>query len=100
MVELVDSNLPDSEAIKFLGEGWVGEEALDIAVYCSLKHRDDYKNAIIASVNHSGDSDSTGEITGNILGAYLGLRCIPEEWVEKLKLRGMIMRIADELLSY
>jgi len=55
-----------------------GEEA----VYCALKYRDDFRKAIIASVNHSGDSDSTGAITGNIVGAYLGLGNIPEEWVE------------------
>jgi len=34
--ELVRSDLKDTEAIKVLGEGWVGEEALAIAVYCSL----------------------------------------------------------------
>lgn len=99
-VELVDSDLPDCEVVKILGEGWVGEEALAIAVYCSLKHRDDYKNAIIASVNHSGDSDSTGAITGNILGAYLGLNSIPEEWIRKLELREVIMKIADDLFSF
>jgi len=97
--ELVNSELPDLEAIKILGEGWVGEEALAIAVYCSLKHKDNYKNAIIASVNHSGDSDSTGAITGNILGAYLGLNSIPEEWINKLELREVIIKIADELLK-
>jgi ADP-ribosylglycohydrolase len=97
-VELVGSDLPDSEAIKMLGEGWVGEEALAIAVYCSLRHRDDFRKAIIASVNHSGDSDSTGAITGNILGAYLGLSSIPEEWAKKIELRGLIMRVADDLL--
>jgi len=41
--------------------------------------RGDHKNAIVASVNHSGDSDSTGAITGNIVGAYLGMSKIPEE---------------------
>lgn len=98
-VELADSGLTDSEAFEKLGEGWVGEEALAIAVYCALKYRDDFKKAIIASVNHSGDSDSTGAITGNIVGAYLGLSSIPEEWVKKLELRGVIMRMADDLLS-
>jgi ADP-ribosylglycohydrolase len=98
-MELVGSNLPDSEAIKILGEGWVGEEALAIAVYCSLKHSDDYRKAIIASVNHSGDSDSTGAITGNILGAYLGFSSIPEEWVKKLEIREVIEQVADDLLS-
>jgi ADP-ribosylglycohydrolase len=97
-VELADSGLTDSEAFEKLGEGWVGEEALAIAVYCALKYSNDFKKAIIASVNHSGDSDSTGAITGNILGAYLGLSSIPEEWVKKLELKGVIMRIADDLL--
>ena len=54
----------------------------------------------IASVNHSGDSDSTGAITGHIVGAYLGLSSIPEEWVQKLEIREVIEQIADDLLSY
>ena len=62
-IELVSSDLPDGEAIKILGEGWVGEEALAIAVFCALKHSGDFRQAIIAAVNHSGDSDSTGAIT-------------------------------------
>ena len=98
-VELGYSDLSDREVIKILGEGWVGEEALAIAVYCSLKHKDNYKNAIIASVNHSGDSDSTGAITGNIVGTYLGLNSIPEEWLSKLELREVIIKIADDLLE-
>lgn len=60
-----------------LGVGWVGEEALAISVYCALKYQDDFKEAVIAAVNRNGDSDSTGAITGNILGAYLGLSRIP-----------------------
>jgi len=97
-LELADSNLPDSEAIKILGEGWVGEEALAIAVYCSLKHKEDFKKALIASVNHSGDSDSTGAITGNIAGAYFGLSIIPQAWIEKLELKDVILQVADDLL--
>jgi len=97
--ELVSSDLVDIIAIKILGEGWVGEEALAIAVYCALKHSDDFRKAIIASVNHSGDSDSTGAITGNILGAYLGLISIPEEWAQRLEIREVIERMADELLA-
>jgi ADP-ribosyl-[dinitrogen reductase] hydrolase len=34
------------------------------------------------AVKHSGDSDSTGSITGNILGALLGKGAIPEVWLE------------------
>jgi ADP-ribosylglycohydrolase len=81
-----------------IGEGWVGEEALAIAVYCALKYQDDLRGALIAAVNHDGDSDSTGAITGNILGAYLGANAIPQAWLKKLELREVITELADDLL--
>lgn len=98
-VALAHEDYPDLEAVTRLGEGWVGEEALAIAVYCALKYRDDFKRALIAAVNHSGDSDSTGAITGNILGAYLGLSRLPADWVEKVELQEVLLRLADDLLA-
>lgn len=92
------TSLPDIEAISALGEGWVGEEALAIAVYCALSHQDNFKQALIAAVNHNGDSDSTGAITGNLLGAYLGLSQIPQGWVVKIELLPVLLTVADVLL--
>ncbi len=97
-VGLTKRGFADMEAIPQLGEGWVGEEALAISVYCALKYQDNFKKALIAAVNHSGDSDSTGAITGNILGAYLGLSKIPSQWIEKVELKKVLMRLADDLL--
>lgn len=97
-IALSKSDLSDFDAITQLGEGWVGEEALAISVYCALKYRDNFKKALITAVNHNGDSDSTGAITGNILGAYLGLSKIPVKWLEKIELKDEIMEIADDLL--
>ena len=96
-VTLAAADLPDLEAIHQLGEGWVGEEALAIAVYCALKHADDFDAALIASVNHKGDSDSTGAVTGNILGAYLGIDGIPDKYKEKLELVDVIEKVANRL---
>ena len=98
-LELAQSNINPLVAIKQLGEGWVGEEALAIALYCSLKFQDDFKQAIITAVNHDGDSDSTGAITGNILGAYLGVSAIPKEWLAVLEIRNIIVQLADDLLQ-
>ena len=92
-----DRNIKDAEAISILGEGWVAEEALAIAVFCSLRYSDDFSKAITAAVNHSGDSDSTGAITGNIVGAYLGLHGIPDKYMKDLELKDIIMEIADDL---
>lgn len=96
-VELAKSDLDDLTAIHQLGEGWVGDEALAIAVYCALKYSHDFDRALLAAVNHGGDSDSTGAITGNILGAYLGLSRIPQKYLEKLEFRNILIELADDL---
>jgi hypothetical protein len=49
-----------------------------------------------SGVNHSGDSDSTGAITGNILGARLGVRAILERRLEPLELRSEIEVLAQD----
>lgn len=78
---LAKSNTPDIQAIESLGE-----EALVISVFCALKYQTDFKKAVITAVNQNGDSDSTGAITGNILGAYLGVEEIPENWAKEVEL--------------
>lgn len=92
-----NKRIKDQNAIRELGEGWVAEEALAIAIFCALRYSNDFEKAIITAVNHDGDSDSTGAITGNILGAYLGLSKIPERFLKNLELKDIIMEIADDL---
>ena len=88
-----------TRALSILGEGWVGEEALAISIYCALKYRNDFTTALIKAVNHDGDSDSTGAITGNILGAYIGLNQIPSVWVQQVELSDVLTQVADDLLG-
>ena len=87
----------DLENIKCLGEGWVGEEALAIGLYCALKYLDNFEEAMIASVNHGGDSDSTGAVTGNILGAAIGYDAIPQFYKDDVELLDVILHMADDL---
>ena len=96
-VELSENHDPDLKNIRRLGGGWVGDEALAIAIYCALRYKDDFSKAIIAAVNHDGDSDSTGAIAGNILGAYLGYDKIEEKWKQNLELSDVILEIAEDL---
>ena len=96
-LELSSKDSPDYEAIQQIGEGWVAEETLAIAVYCCAKYFDDFEKAIIASVNHGGDSDSTGAVTGNILGAAIGYEAIPEHFKADLQLHDVILHVADDL---
>ena len=96
-IALSAKKMDDLEAIRALGEGWVAEETLAIAVYCALKYADDFEKGILASVNHDGDSDSTGAVTGNILGAALGFHAIPQRFTDQLELKEVILEIAEDL---
>lgn len=96
-VSLSENGESDLDNIHKLGEGWVAEETLAIAIYCSLRHRGDFSAGIQAAVNHRGDSDSTGAVTGNILGALLGFEAIEDKWKGELELGDVILEMADDL---
>jgi ADP-ribosylglycohydrolase len=96
---LADSDLPPEEAIARLGQGWVAEQALAISIYCALVARN-FRHGVILAVNHDGDSDSTGSIVGNILGAMRGVKAIPAKWLESLELRDVITELAEDLYAF
>lgn len=94
---------PTIEEVESLGGGWVGEEALAIALLCVLTRQGDdpasVKAALWCAACHTGDSDSTGAIAGNLLGALLGDACLPGDWLEQLELREVIEAAARRLLA-
>ncbi|MCC6216995.1 MAG: ADP-ribosylglycohydrolase family protein [Polyangiaceae bacterium] len=89
---------PAPAAVESLGGGWVAEEALAIAVYCALVARS-FEHGVLLAVNHSGDSDSTGSMTGQLLGLTLGLAAIPERWLARVELRDVIETLAADLAA-
>ncbi len=90
---------PSAEVIETMGAGWVAEEALAISLYCALVHPTDFTAAVLLAINHSGDSDSTGAITGNLLGALLGLDGLPSGLLSRIELRSEIENMAEEMLK-
>lgn len=82
-MELSQNELDPTEAVEILGQGWIAEEALGIGLYAALKGND-FKNVIRIAANHSGDSDSTASIAGQIYGAWHGPFDIPDEWIKAL----------------
>jgi ADP-ribosylglycohydrolase len=105
-MRLAHSDIADADAIRELGEGWVAEETWAIALYSAIRHIGSVEDAIIASVNHDGDSDSTGSVCGNIMGAIYGYEHIKERNIfcpegkqleETLELSEIILALADDL---
>lgn len=96
-LDLAQNDDSDVNNIAVLGGGWVAEETLAISIYCAVKYSDDFSRALVAAVNHSGDSDSTGAVTGNIVGAAIGYDSIPEKWKQHLECSDVVLEIADDL---
>jgi ADP-ribosylglycohydrolase len=80
------------------GGGWVAEEALAIAIYCCLAEPDPL-GALRRSVNHDGDTDSTGAIAGNLLGAMHGTAWLPAHWLETLELADLMRTMASDTVE-
>lgn len=97
-LNLTYNDTTDVENVDSIGGGWVGDEALAIGLYCALKHFDNFEEAMIAAVNHAGDSDSTGAVTGNILGAAIGYEEIPQFFKDDLEMQDLILHMADDIL--
>lgn len=95
-IDLAGSSPVSCRTVERLGAGWVAEEALAISVYAALV-AEDFRHGVLLAVNHSGDSDSTGSICGQILGASLGVDAIPPELIGDLRLGSVVSRIAHDL---
>lgn len=96
-LHLANEGEASTEKLEQLGEGWVAEEALAMSLYTVLKFPNDFKSAVLFAIHHSGDSDSTGAIVGNILGFILGQDALPEPWVRKLAHKKLLIEMATDL---
>jgi ADP-ribosyl-[dinitrogen reductase] hydrolase len=88
----------EPEALQGLGAGWVAEEALAIGLACALA-APDLRSGLLAAVNHGGDSDSTGSIAGNLLGAALGAGAVPTDLRAGLVEGDLVERMAADLAA-
>ncbi len=96
-VELYIAGAHPVEAIQQLGEGWIAEEALAIALFCAMSYPEDWVGGVLAAVNITGDSDTTGCLAGALLGARLGESAIPIEWLDELEDASSIAQLAEDV---
>lgn len=62
-------------------------------IFMNAQH---YKEAIIASTNIGGDTDTIGAIVGSMAGIYYGFESIPSNWLDKLQRKEYLMELASE----
>ncbi|MHA1303663.1 MAG: ADP-ribosylglycohydrolase family protein [Candidatus Heimdallarchaeaceae archaeon] len=85
------------EGIDFLGEGWIAEEAIAIALYSFLRYPNNFRKMMELAVVHKGDSDSTGSIAGGFFGAWHGINALPLELVSTVEKKDILIKLADNL---
>lgn len=87
-----------ASAVESLGEGWVGEEALAIALYAVLCGSS-YVDCLRIATNHGGDSDSTASIAGQLWGAAHGLAGMPHGWISKIDVLLPALHLTGRMIS-
>jgi len=97
LAERVPKGRPWAErrtALTTLGEGWIAEEALAIAVYAALTGSS-YAETLVLAANHDGDSDSTAAIAGQFWAAEHSLAGIPHGWCLAVDVAGPLLGLME-----
>jgi ADP-ribosylglycohydrolase len=92
---LASQNKDTRAVIAEFGQMCSVEAAFPGVIHLIVSYEDNFKEALVENVMAGGDSAARGMFVGMILGAYLGIDAVPEEWIERLNARKRI----DELLS-
>lgn len=79
------------------GSGYV-VKSLEAALW-AFYHSSDFREGCLLAANLGDDADTTAAVYGQLAGAYYGVTNIPDEWLEKLALRGTIEKLAQQLYS-
>jgi ADP-ribosylglycohydrolase len=79
------------------GLGWIAEEAFATGLLCFLMYPDNPRQALRRAAVTSGDSDSIACLTGSFIGAYLGVDCWPQDWLQRIEYRERLLLLANEL---
>jgi ADP-ribosyl-[dinitrogen reductase] hydrolase len=88
---LIDSVKLGESTLKFaanlgLAKGVSGYvyHSVPVAIHAWLSNQNDFRAAIITTVECGGDTDSVAAMVGGIVGAAVGKEGIPTEWLNKL----------------
>jgi len=85
------------EVIREFGRSCHAPEAFPGIIHLIAKHETDLKEALVQAVIAGGDSAARAMIVGMVLGAYLGMDALPEEWISSMKKIGEIRSLLDQI---
>jgi ADP-ribosylglycohydrolase len=73
------------EIARRLGNGVEAHRSVPSASYVALTYSPDFQDAIRTAISLGGDTDTIAGMVGAIVGAHVGERGLPAEWIEQLE---------------
>jgi len=71
---------------------------LEASIWCLL-NTDNYKDAVLKAVNLGQDTDTTGAVTGGLVGLLYGHDSIPQQWLSQLARKDDIEDLAVRMFK-
>jgi poly(ADP-ribose) glycohydrolase ARH3 len=91
------------EVVQSLGNGVEAHLSVPSACYIALTYSPDFCDAIRAAISLGGDTDTIAGMVGAIVGAHVGEKGLPVEWIEQLedgpRGRSFARDVADRLFQ-
>jgi poly(ADP-ribose) glycohydrolase ARH3 len=91
------------EVVQSLGNGVEALYSVPSACYIALTYSPDFCDAIRAAISLGGDTDTIAGMVGAIVGAHVGEKGLPIEWIEQLednpRGRSFARDVADRLFK-
>lgn len=85
-------------AMKILGKGFLGREAVPLALYCIIKNQESWLNTVRMAANYGeGDTDTIACIAGGIQAIRSPQNAIPQDWIIRLERRSEVEDLAKKL---
>lgn len=80
----VPFEMSPENAARILGSGFLvtAPDTVPFALWCALRHLNDYREALISTLEGDGDCDTNCAIVGGIVAMFVGRESIPPVWLE------------------
>lgn len=73
------------EVVQQLGNGIEAHRSVPSACYIALAYSPDFREAIQAAISLGGDTDTIAAMVGAIIGAHVGEKGLPADWIDQLE---------------
>jgi ADP-ribosyl-[dinitrogen reductase] hydrolase len=91
---LLNGNIQHLEEGAIQSGGYV-IQTLEASIWCLLT-TNNYEEAVLKAVNLGGDTDTTGAVTGGLVGLLYGFESIPDKWISPISKRDEINKLIHD----